>query len=63
MAAFSPRRHLPLTAASLFMTAVISSDYAAVQGFVLAMALLYVLLNLLIDLLTTAIDPRVRFES
>jgi ABC-type dipeptide/oligopeptide/nickel transport system permease component len=30
---------------------------------VLAMALLYVLLNLLIDLLTTAIDPRVRFES
>ncbi len=45
------------------VTAVISSDYAAVQGFVLTMALLYVLLNLVIDLLATAIDPRVRFES
>jgi len=45
------------------VTAVISSVYAAVQGFVLTMALLYVLLNLVIDLLATAIDPRVRFES
>lgn len=45
------------------VTAVISSDYAAVQGFVLTMAVLYVLLNLAVDLIGTAIDPRVRFES
>ncbi|MFN0317063.1 MAG: ABC transporter permease [Burkholderiales bacterium] len=45
------------------VTAVISSDYAVVQGFVLTMAILYVLLNLLVDLLGTLIDPRVRFES
>lgn len=45
------------------VTAVISSDYAVVQGFVLTMATLYVLLNLLVDLLGTMIDPRVRFES
>jgi peptide/nickel transport system permease protein len=45
------------------VSAVIASDYAAVQGFVLMMALLYVLLNLLIDLLATAIDPRVRFDA
>jgi len=43
--------------------ALIVSDYAAVQGFVLAMALLYVALNLLIDVLYTVIDPRVGLES
>jgi peptide/nickel transport system permease protein len=45
------------------VSAVIASDYAAVQGFVLMMALLYILLNLAIDLLGTAIDPRVRFDA
>jgi ABC-type dipeptide/oligopeptide/nickel transport system permease component len=45
------------------VSAVIASDYAAVQGFVLVMALLYVLLNLVVDLLATAIDPRVRFDA
>jgi ABC-type dipeptide/oligopeptide/nickel transport system permease component len=45
------------------VSAVLASDYAAVQGFVLMMAVLYVLLNLLVDLLGTVIDPRVRFES
>ena len=39
------------------------SDYAAVQGFVLAMALLFVLLNLIIDILYTVIDPRVGFGA
>jgi peptide/nickel transport system permease protein len=45
------------------VTAVLASDYAAVQGFVLMMAVLYVLLNLMVDLLGTVIDPRVRFET
>jgi ABC-type dipeptide/oligopeptide/nickel transport system permease component len=45
------------------VSAVLASDYAAVQGFVLMMAVLYVLLNLIVDLLGTVIDPRVRFES
>ncbi len=45
------------------VTAVLASDYAAVQGFVLMMAVLYVLLNLLVDLLGTVIDPRVRIEA
>jgi ABC-type dipeptide/oligopeptide/nickel transport system permease component len=43
--------------------AVIQSDYAAVQGFILMMATLYILLNLLVDLASMAIDPRVRFEG
>ena len=42
---------------------MIASDYAAVQGFVLMMALLYVLLNLAVDIFAALIDPRVRFEG
>jgi peptide/nickel transport system permease protein len=42
---------------------LIASDYAPVQGFVLTMALLYVMLNLAIDLLYGLIDPRVRLEA
>ncbi len=43
---------------SYAIEALISSDYAPVQGFVLAMALVYILLNLLIDILYGLIDPR-----
>lgn len=45
------------------VSAVLASDYAAVQGFVLMMAVLYILLNLLVDLASTFIDPRVRFDG
>jgi peptide/nickel transport system permease protein len=48
---------------SFAVEALVASDYAAVQGFVLAMAILYVLLNLLIDVLYTLVDPRVRLEG
>jgi len=48
---------------SYAVEALVVSDYAAVQGFVLAMALLFVALNLMIDLLYTAIDPRIGFSS
>jgi len=48
---------------SYAIEALITSDYAPVQGFVLAMAILYVLLNLSIDLLYGVIDPRVRLEG
>jgi ABC-type dipeptide/oligopeptide/nickel transport system permease component len=43
--------------------AVLASDFAPVQGFVLAMATLYLLLNLLIDAVVVAVDPRVRFDA
>lgn len=39
------------------------SDYASVQGFVLAMAILFVLVNLFIDVLYTLVDPRVGVEE
>ena len=48
---------------SYALEALISSDYAPVQGFVLTMATLYVLLNLTIDIVYGLIDPRVRIEA
>ncbi len=48
---------------SYAVEALVVSDYAAVQGFVLAMALLFVALNLVIDLTYTLIDPRIGFET
>jgi ABC-type dipeptide/oligopeptide/nickel transport system permease component len=45
------------------VSAVLASDHAAVQGFVLMMALLYIVVNLAVDVATTFIDPRVRFEG
>lgn len=47
---------------SYAVEALIASDYAPVQGFVLAMAILYIALNLVIDLLYGVIDPRVRTD-
>jgi peptide/nickel transport system permease protein len=40
--------------------AVTSNDFNAIQGFILLVATIYVVLNLLIDLLYAVIDPRVR---
>ncbi|MCV6597481.1 MAG: ABC transporter permease [Mangrovicoccus sp.] len=44
---------------SYAVEALVVSDYAAVQGFVLAMAVLFVLLNLVIDIAYALIDPRI----
>jgi ABC-type dipeptide/oligopeptide/nickel transport system permease component len=48
---------------SYAVEALISSDFAPVQGFVLTMAVMYVALNLVIDILYGLIDPRVRIEA
>jgi len=48
---------------SYVIEALVASDYAPVQGFVLTMALLYVLLNLAIDILYGVIDPRVGVDG
>jgi ABC-type dipeptide/oligopeptide/nickel transport system permease component len=45
---------------SYAVEALIASDGAPVQGFVLTMAILYVLLNLVIDMVNRALDPRAR---
>lgn len=43
--------------------ALIASDYAPIQGFVLTMALLYVALNLAIDIIYIVIDPRMAISE
>ncbi len=43
--------------------ALTASDYAPVQGFVLVMGILFVLLNLLVDVLYVLIDPRVEVSA
>ena len=48
---------------SYAVEALIASDFAPMQGFVLTMAVMYVLLNLAIDILYGIIDPRVRLEG
>ncbi len=44
---------------SYAIDALIASDYAPVQGFVLTMAVMYVALNLVIDILYGLLDPRI----
>ncbi len=48
---------------SYAIDALTASDYAPVQGFVLAMGVLFVLLNLGVDLLYALIDPRVGLDA
>jgi ABC-type dipeptide/oligopeptide/nickel transport system permease component len=47
---------------SYAIDALTASDYAPVQGFVLAMGVLFVLMNLFVDVLYTLIDPRISLE-
>ncbi len=48
---------------SYAVEALIASDFAPVQGFVLTMAVMYVALNLLIDILYVLIDPRMKVDA
>ncbi|MET0441083.1 MAG: ABC transporter permease [Casimicrobiaceae bacterium] len=46
---------------NLVVSAVLRRDYPVIQGALLVIAALYVLINLAIDLLYLAVDPRVRY--
>ena len=48
---------------SFAIQALVASDYAAVQGFVLSMALLFVFVNLAIDVILALTDPRVGIDE
>ena len=43
-----------------FVQAIFARDYAVIQGFVLAFALLFITVNLVVDFLHATLDPRVR---
>ncbi|MYB06917.1 MAG: ABC transporter permease subunit, partial [Gemmatimonadetes bacterium] len=45
------------------VSAILWKDYPLVQGIVLFMAAMYVVVNLLVDLLAAWLDPRIREEA
>ncbi len=45
----------------ILVTAVGSNDYPLVQGIVLVLAVVYVFVNVLVDLLYSVLDPRIRY--
>jgi peptide/nickel transport system permease protein len=45
----------------LALAAISQRDYPVVQGVVLVIALLFVLTNVVVDLLYAYVDPRVRY--
>jgi peptide/nickel transport system permease protein/oligopeptide transport system permease protein len=46
----------------LLVDAVLARDYPVIQGAVLLIATTFVLLNVLVDMLYAALDPRIRYE-
>ena len=43
------------------VSSIMANDYAPVQGFVLVIALVYVIANLVVDILYAVIDPRITY--
>ena len=42
---------------------ILNRDYPVVQGAILVVAAIFVFTNLLVDILYTVIDPRIKYES
>lgn len=47
---------------SLLVTSILARDYPVVQGAVLLIAISFIAINLLVDMLYGAIDPRIRYD-
>lgn len=45
----------------LLLTSIFQRDYATVQGVILVIAIIYVFVNLLVDLVYALVDPRIRY--
>jgi peptide/nickel transport system permease protein len=45
----------------LTIDAIVRRDYPVIQGVVLLFSLVYVLVNLAVDVLYTLLDPRIRY--
>jgi peptide/nickel transport system permease protein len=48
---------------SLVLDAILKQDYSVVQTFILLAAVLFVLINLTVDVLYAVIDPRIRVAA
>ena len=56
------RKQWPLAEVGrLGLDAVLARDYPIIQGLILFFSFVYILLNLLIDLTYTFLDPRIRY--
>jgi peptide/nickel transport system permease protein len=47
----------------MLIQGILNRDYPAVQGAVLVISAIFVFSNLLVDLLYTVIDPRIRYDK
>ena len=47
----------------LIVDAIGNKDYAVIQGCVLFMAIFYVLINLIVDIIYTYLNPKVSYEN
>jgi peptide/nickel transport system permease protein len=45
----------------LVVDAILKRDYPIIQGLILFFSFLYIMLNLIIDITYTLIDPRIRY--
>ena len=45
----------------LVVEAVLARDYPVIQGLILFFSFIYILINLVIDLLYTVFDPRIQY--
>jgi peptide/nickel transport system permease protein len=45
----------------LTIDAILRRDYPVIQGIVLLFSFLYVLVNLMVDVIYTLVDPRIRY--
>lgn len=46
----------------LIVDSILARDYPVIQGAILVFGLLYILVNLIVDLLYVCVDPRIRYE-
>jgi len=46
----------------MYVQAVLQKDFTLVQGTTLFIALMYVFINILIDLIYVVVDPRIRYD-
>lgn len=44
------------------MEAILASDYPVVQGIVLVVAGMFILVNLIVDIIYAYLDPRIRYQ-
>ena len=45
----------------LTVDAILRRDYPVIQGVILVFAVLYLVINLIVDLVYTVVDPRIRY--